>query len=237
MRLLTIILIENEIYFDLYDTPHLTISEERMEAGFAHLQFEDVLQYVALPRLHVEKLPVQTKFSNSKKPQQPDGRGRKDMEFIFEFLRDKKVSRVIRVIVDDTSEPSHSDESIEICLGGLNVEIWDWMKVDLCTETIYTAAPDVRELSLYWSGNNSVLRGWSEREGLAILTKLELVHLHVQQVRLLPSNHIQMKSNNRAGTGNTNPYSQKHPRVHQKTQTLLSRRHSRCRQGTPSNQT
>jgi len=54
-------------------------------------------------------------------------------------------------------------------------------KSDLCTETIITAAPDTREVSLYWSGNNAVLRGWSEPGGLNLLTKLEVVRLHVEQ--------------------------------------------------------
>ena len=105
------------------------------------------------------------------------------MIFLFNFLRNKSVKRVIRVIVDDTLEPSHSDEAIETALGGLKVEIWDWKKTDLCTETIVTAALDAREVYLYWSGNNAVLRGWSEPGGLNQLKKLEKVHLHVGKGR------------------------------------------------------
>jgi hypothetical protein len=137
------------------------------------------LQYVALPSLQVEKAPVHAKL---KKQQQQDGNGRRDMEFLFDFLREKYVKRVIRVIVDDTNDPPHSDESIEKCLGGLGVEVWDWKKIDLCSETILTAAPDVTEVSLYWSGNNAVLRSWSDREGLNLLSKLKKVHLVVHQV-------------------------------------------------------
>jgi hypothetical protein len=170
---------DKQIFFDLYDTSTLTISEERIEDGLAHLKFEDVLQYVALPSLKLERRPT---FSKSKKSQPPDGKGRNDMIFLFNFLRNKSVKRVIRVIVDDTLEPSHSDEAIETALGGLKVEIWDWKKVDLCTETIVTAAPDAREVCLYWSGNNAVLRGWSEPGGLNQLKKLEKVHLHVGKV-------------------------------------------------------
>lgn len=108
------------------------------------------------------------------------------MVFLFEFLRSKGVKRVIRVIVDDKEQPAHSDEAIERALGGLDVEIWDWRKYDLCTETVVTAAPHTREVSLYWSGNNAVLRGWSEPGGLALLKDLEKVCLHVEEVRLLP---------------------------------------------------
>jgi hypothetical protein len=146
--------------------------------------FEDVLQYVALPNITVEKAPLPPSGNKiSKKPVHADGRGRKDMIYIFDFLRDiKKVKRVIRVIVDDTSEPAHSDESIEIALGSLKVEIWDWRRADICSETIMTAAPDAKELNLYWSGNNAVLRGWSELKGLPLLRKLENVTLFVAKV-------------------------------------------------------
>jgi len=155
---------DKQIFFDLYDTSTLTISEERIEDGLAHLKFEDILQYVALPSLKLERRPTFSK-TNKKSPTL-DGKGRNDMIFLFNFLRNKSVKRVIRVIVDDTLEPFHSDEAIETALGGLKVEIWDWKKVDLCTETIVTAAPDAREVCLYWSGNNAVLRGWGEPGGL-----------------------------------------------------------------------
>lgn len=136
--------------------------------------------------MQLEKKSISSRFpQTSVKP--PDGKGRSDMAFFFKFLRNKGVKRIIRVIVDDTLiEPAHSDDAIEKALEGLGVEIWDWQKFDLCTETIRTAAPDAREVSLYWSGNNAVLRGWSEPEGLKLLKNLEKVNLHVEQVCLLP---------------------------------------------------
>lgn len=143
------------------------------------MKFEDTLQYVAFPAVQVERIP-QSKMMK-KQQQQQDGKGRRDMEFLFDFLREKKVKRVLKVIVDDTTDTPHSDESIERCIGGLGCEIWDWKKIDLCSETILKAAPDVRELSLYWSGNNAILRGWSESEGLCQLSKLEVLHLNYSQ--------------------------------------------------------
>jgi hypothetical protein len=131
--------------------------------------------------LKLERRPV---LSKNKKSQNPDGKGGNDMTFLYNFLRNKSVKRAIRVIVDETLEPSHSDEAIEMALGGLKVEIWDWKKINLCTETIVTAASDAREVCLYWSGNNAVLRGWSEPGGLPQLKKLKKVHLHVRKVCL-----------------------------------------------------
>ncbi|KAF4633297.1 hypothetical protein G7Y89_g4816 [Cudoniella acicularis] len=152
---------ENQIYFGLYEPPSLKISEERIEEGLVHLKFEDVLQYVALPSMQLEKKSSTSKLL--RKLPNPDGKGRSDMVFLFNFLRNKRVKRVIRVIVDDTMEPAHSDEAIEKALGGLKVEIWDWRKIDLCTKTIVTAAPD------------------AEVGGLKMLTKLEKVYLHFEQ--------------------------------------------------------
>ncbi|KAH7386417.1 hypothetical protein BKA64DRAFT_711643 [Cadophora sp. MPI-SDFR-AT-0126] len=168
---------ENQIYFDLYDSPSKIISEDRIEEGLDHLKFEDILQYVALPSLRLEKKPASTKV---RKTSRSDGKGRSDMVFLFNFLRHKKVQRIIRVIVDDMSEPAHSDEAIEAALAGFKVEIWDWRKLDLCTETILAVAFDAEEVCLYWSGNNAVLRGWSEAGGLPLLRKLKKVHLHVE---------------------------------------------------------
>lgn len=78
--------------------------------------------------------------------------------------------------------PSHSDENIEKALGGFKIENWDWQKVDLCIDTIATAAPEVKEVHLYWSGNNAILRGWGAQGGLNQLSRLEKVYLHINQV-------------------------------------------------------
>lgn len=134
--------------------------------------------------MQLEKNPILSK--HVKRTPKSDGNGRSDMIFLFNFLRNKGVQRVIRVIVDDTLAPAHSDEAIEKALKGLKVEIWDWRKVDLSTDTIITAAPDAREISLYWSGNNAVLRGWTAKDGLSSLTKLMKVHLHIEQACSLP---------------------------------------------------
>lgn len=134
--------------------------------------------------MQLEKKPISSKLL--KRTPKSDGNGRSDMVFLFDFLRSKGVKRVIRVIVDDTLAPAHSDEAIEKALGGLKIEIWDWRRFDLSTDTIFTAAPDAREVSLYWSGNNAVLRGWTEEGGLSSLTKLMKVYLHIEQACSLP---------------------------------------------------
>jgi hypothetical protein len=44
----------------------------------------------------------------------------------------------------------------------------------LCLRKIGT---HLREIHLQWSGSNSTLRAWSEKEGLAMIPTLEVIHL------------------------------------------------------------
>ncbi|KAI0146018.1 hypothetical protein F4776DRAFT_609046 [Hypoxylon sp. NC0597] len=170
---------DRQIYFDLVGvSPKL--SKGRITHGLSHLLLEDVLQYVAIPRVEVEDDPI--RLRPGQRAPKPDGNGRTDMKPLFSWLKDeKKVKTILKVIVDDLEEPAHSDEVIEDCLIGMGVENWNWRKLDLSPEVIMKVAPDARVVHLYWSGNNVVLRGWSEPEGLKKLRKLEKVHLHVQQ--------------------------------------------------------
>lgn len=122
-------------------------------------------------------------------------RGRSDMLFFFDWLRkEKKVERILKVIVDDSSSEPHSDAAIEKALEGFGVESLEWSKLDLDPETLYNATltktspelPPTSQLSevvLRWSGNNAVLRAWGEPEGLRRLPKLKKVYLFVDEAR------------------------------------------------------
>ncbi|KAL6906988.1 hypothetical protein GGI43DRAFT_380509 [Trichoderma evansii] len=171
-----------ELYFDL--SGHANITQTGLENLLSKLKFEDILQYVAIPRLSVE---VNANAANSKRARgsgrssKQDGDGRRDLCYIFDRLRKKGVKTVLKVIIDDSTMPAHSDEAIEDALKFMDVEIWDWKRTDLCSEVIYRVASKAREVNLYWSGNNAVLRGWSEEGGLKRLSQLKTVHLHIQQ--------------------------------------------------------
>ncbi|PYI14016.1 subtilisin-like protein, partial [Aspergillus violaceofuscus CBS 115571] len=171
-----------ELYFDLCGSSSRYIDEEWISHGLDYICFDNMLQYVALPQLELTK---KQQASNSRFARRknilPDGDGRRDMIFIFDFLRKKGVSRILRVIVDDILYPAHSDEAIEQAIGGFGVEVWDWRKFDISMDTIMDVASDVRELHLYSSGNNAVLRGWSDHGGLAQLKNLQTVYLHMTQ--------------------------------------------------------
>ncbi|CAI4212575.1 unnamed protein product [Parascedosporium putredinis] len=104
-----------------------------------------------------------------------------DMVFFFRWLYDHQhIRNIVKLIVDDHKEKPHSDEAIETALNGIDVEILDWRKLDMCPMSIRRACKDsnLRELHLQWSGNNAVLRAWSEPQGLGQIETLEKIHLH-----------------------------------------------------------
>ncbi|KAG9237404.1 hypothetical protein BJ875DRAFT_453856 [Amylocarpus encephaloides] len=167
------------ICFDYLGAPS-KVNPEEFKDSFEHVKLDSVLQYVAFSNLEVRPAP---EFPYSlDNPVEAEGKGRCDMMFFFEWLRqDKGVKRILKVIVEDLDTPAHSDEAIEKTLEGFNVEILDWRKTDLCPETMYTSSSKLREIYLRWSGNNAVLRSWSEPDGLRRFEDLEKVHLHVKQ--------------------------------------------------------
>ena len=171
---------ETQICFDYFGAP-LKVDPDEFKDSFKHLVFDEVLQYVAFPNVKVHPLPddLPNSFGISS---EVAGKGRSDMMFFFEWLREKNVKRIIKVIVDDLAVPAHSDEAIENALRGFDVEILDWQKIDLCPETMYRSSQKLREVYLQWSGNNTVLRAWSEPDGLKKFENLTMVHLRVEQV-------------------------------------------------------
>lgn len=89
---------------------------------------------------------------------------------IFRWLKNEcGVSSVLKVTVIDDGENCHSDEAIEACMEGLEVRSWNWYRVDLCCDVILNSASRVKDVALYSSGNNAVLKGWSSPSGLAKL--------------------------------------------------------------------
>ncbi|KAF4961920.1 hypothetical protein FSARC_9961 [Fusarium sarcochroum] len=155
-----------ELWFDFGPPKRLTKRDFRNH--FKHLQFDTVLQYVAFPQIELDD-----------RKQMPDPRfaGRNDMSFFFDWLKNRGVTKIIKVIVDDLQSPSHSDEMIEKSLEPFKVEILDWRRLDLDPTSLFEIGQCLREVNLHWSGNNSVLRAWSEKDGLARIPTLEVISL------------------------------------------------------------
>ncbi|PTB48854.1 hypothetical protein M431DRAFT_546179 [Trichoderma harzianum CBS 226.95] len=169
---------ERNIDFDLSGLRDQSISVEYLDNLATHLQFESVLKYVALPKLVVNSHREDSKDKKTK------GRGLRELTKIFDWLRQNHVNKVIKVIVVDDGDISHSDSAIRDAVSGLDIQYWDWKKTDICSDVILDVAPDVKEVALYSSGNNAVLLGWSSPDGFPKFQKgLEDPIDYVQQFK------------------------------------------------------
>jgi len=122
---------------------------------------ESWLQYVRLPELQCD-------FEVTEVPHKTLG----DAILIFDSLRKKGVTHILKVIVPDCTIHPHGDDAVIRCLEGLHVKKLDWRKQDLSVATILQAAPEVEEVRLYSSGNRDVLSHWASYEGLYRLPKV-----------------------------------------------------------------
>ncbi|KAK6362730.1 hypothetical protein TWF730_000186 [Orbilia blumenaviensis] len=177
---------ERQIEFDLAGLPNPTIPPGYLKSLSAHLKFESILKYVALPSLSFEMddgsitkrsssygrdtkdmAKESSNHTTARKGRKGRQKGLTNMQIIFDWLRERGVQKIIKVIIVDNGDVAHSDEAIENCLKGFDVEIWNWKRVDLGADVIqYAAGTSVKEISLYSSGNNAVLTGWSGPDGL-----------------------------------------------------------------------
>jgi hypothetical protein len=164
----------HEIEFSL-DGPSIT--EDDLHKLVGVLKFESILLCVDLPKLSVKRdhapLLAQTSRAMSMQPRQKllsaqdQGKGATDFGVVFKLLQDKGVRKILKVVIEDDKGSPHSDDVIGKALHPFDIEEWDWKKFDMCSDTIYNAAPNLRKVSLYASGNNAVLRSWSAPDGLA----------------------------------------------------------------------
>ncbi|KAI1747317.1 hypothetical protein F4782DRAFT_444103 [Xylaria castorea] len=177
---------DRNLCFD-YSNAMNPVSPSFFRQSFAHMHFDNVLRYVAFNKVEVHHpAPKNTQLQAKRSIQQP-GLGRTDLTFFFQWLREKNVSHILKVVVDDSSERPHSDRAIEDCLKQFEVERLEWRKLDICSETLSNACRAVSHLNLWWSGNRAILRSWSEPEGLAKLEKLETITLFWDSAQVLES--------------------------------------------------
>ncbi|KAF4624934.1 hypothetical protein G7Y89_g13234 [Cudoniella acicularis] len=117
-----------------------------------HLPLESILSKVSLPALNGSE---------------------HHLEF-FDYLRDKKVTRILNLAVADMGTQDHCDGLIEDCLQGLTIDSLDWQREDVFISNL---CPDIKDLCLYSSGKKTVLDHWSSKRGLQCLKKLESVKI------------------------------------------------------------
>lgn len=177
-----------QICFDYFGLGAVADAPAFVES-FRNVTFDSVLQYVAFPPVKVENLSIdqlrsdEPGWSDISESIKSDAAGRADLFFFFHWLKvEKKVQRILRVIVEDSVSSPHSDAVIELALKPFGVEILDWSKLDIDPETIYHFGQELRELYLHWGGSNAVLCGWAAPDGLRKLPSLSTIHLSVDHV-------------------------------------------------------
>ncbi|KAL7919237.1 hypothetical protein ACQKWADRAFT_323111 [Trichoderma austrokoningii] len=176
------------------------------DATSDRLKFDSVLQYVTFPRVQVQikgrQADCERETEKNSGMRQHGVSSRKDMKYFFDWLYDKGVRHIVTLSVEDSKvsgEKVHSDQIMQKSLEKFTIEHLDWRKTDLDPETIlhvgskaFKAGPSttdneknaqpvaqqLRQLSLKWTGSNSVLRAWSELEGLPLLPRLQRIQIY-----------------------------------------------------------
>ncbi|GKZ36540.1 hypothetical protein AbraIFM66950_007660 [Aspergillus brasiliensis] len=165
--------------FDFSQGP-LTISQDSFEESYRHMVFDEVLRYVSFRPVLLPKPPGPAPGSRlAKKLAQTlhEDQGPNDLVFFFNWLYRENVRHILKIVVHDAEDAPHTDTAIVDCLSKFEIDTLSWRKVDLSSQTIFNACPSLKEVYLRWSGDPSILRAWTEQEGLLLLEKLECVHL------------------------------------------------------------
>jgi hypothetical protein len=86
---------------------------------------------------------------------------------VFDWLRDQRVRRIIKVDIDDDTEPCCTNDAVEASLKGFEVQRLYWKRTDIPCDVFYNSSSALTDLSLYWSGDKAVLGGWSGPDGFS----------------------------------------------------------------------
>ncbi|KIW67032.1 hypothetical protein, variant [Phialophora macrospora] len=162
---------------------------------YKFLDFGKTLQFVALPMLRQVGPPpvtVGTKRAGKRDRDEAEENWKltspNQYVDIFNWLKSSRgVKRVLEIIIEDDWDNPHSDSDIQNAIANLGVEIWNWRKYDISSDTVVQAAPQARAVYLYTTGKKAVLREWSGEDGLRRLKDLQRVVLYVSGVELGPN--------------------------------------------------
>jgi hypothetical protein len=94
---------------------------------------------------------------------------------VFDLLKAKGVRTIVKVDVRDCLLHPHSDSNVIQCLRSFVVRKLDWRRADMGIEVLLQAAPDIEEITLYYTGNKEVLNRWTGYEGLRRLKKVAIL--------------------------------------------------------------
>ncbi|KAM0344164.1 hypothetical protein ACHAPU_007886 [Fusarium lateritium] len=124
------------------------------------VEFESTLRYVDIP---IPDFP-------EAEPERATGTERSEARTVFEWLRNqKKVSGIYELRVRDSVFYPHNEQVIAQCLDGFDVEILDWMRVDMSVKPLLATCTKLKRLVLYAS-NWATLSYWTSEEVVKVLS-------------------------------------------------------------------
>jgi hypothetical protein len=155
-------IIERKICLDLGSSKPLGAKfiKAVVDQRFDTFDFETALSFVNLPP---REFPIASGM------EEKDADTLENYEPVFSFLKERKVRKIFKVIVNDLVGRPHTDEMIVSLVKEFGIEHWDWRKLDMNSETIREAAAEVKTVSLHSSGSFSALQGWACESGLVKL--------------------------------------------------------------------
>ncbi|TEY48074.1 hypothetical protein BOTCAL_0298g00150 [Botryotinia calthae] len=154
---------------------------EDFQRNYQKFSFDKVLQSV-----HFGEIQLDAPKVSRRRPERTfkPGNGRRDIVDFFNWLKvDKKVTHIVMVTVDDMTDPPNSDQALEDSLK-------DPKAIQDACET-----SNLREIHLYWSGNNSILRAWSEPDGLVKMENLETIYVYASKGLLESQDRVERNYN------------------------------------------
>jgi hypothetical protein len=106
------------------------------------VEFESTLRYVDIP---VPDLPQKSNVVGTMPI-------RTEVKDILEWLRGQKgVQGIFELRVRDSPYVSHSEEVVDSCLAGFDVEILDWKRPNMSLEPVILNCPNIQKATLYAS--------------------------------------------------------------------------------------
>ena len=91
---------------------------------------------------------------------------------VFDYLWEKGVRNILKVVVPDCPVHPHTNQAIRNLLQKFSIKRLEWRKKDLSVQTLMTAAPKLEKIRLFASGNQDVLDHWASPEGLSRLRQV-----------------------------------------------------------------
>lgn len=141
------------------------------------VDYESTLVYVSSPDLDLLNGPVPDRvtFDDQSGDIATSSVARVDFCKVLQWLHEiHGVSRIIELEVRDSLLYPHSEEAIKQNVSIFKVKKLNWKRLDLSIPTVQVAAPKVRELTLYSSGNKAAFYHWFSSDGLPKLKAVRL---------------------------------------------------------------